>query len=138
MTLKGHKGAVPSVAFSPDGKRLVSASWDHTVKVWDVDPEHGPLPFGSRELMTLAGHGDRVHCVAWSRDGGRIASGGDDKTARIWDAATGKEVAAPHVFRGVVWSVAFSPDGERIAAACWSASGWVRTCVAERPGAPTP
>ena len=139
MTLQGHKGAIPSVAFSPDGKRLVSASWDHTLKVWDVDPEHASLLFQSPEpMMTLTGHGDRVHCVAWSPDGTRIASGGDDKTVRVWDAATGKEVAVPHVYRGVVWSVAFGPDGKRIAAACWSASGWVKTCEVETQGHPAP
>ena len=138
MTLQGHKGAIPSVAFSPDGKRLVSASWDHTLKVWDVDPDRASSLFQSRELMTLTGHGDRVHCVAWSPDGTRIASGGDDKTVRIWDAATGKEAAIPHVYRGVVWSVAFSPDGKRVAAACWSASGWVKTCEVETQGPSTP
>ena len=51
LTLKGHTGGVVSVAFSPDGKRLASASWDGTVKVWDAAT--------GQETLTLKGHTDR-------------------------------------------------------------------------------
>ncbi len=94
-------------AFSPDGKRLASASRDNCVRVWDVST--------GRELLTCQGHTDRVFGVAFSPDGKRLASAGSDRTVRLWDAATGQETLC---LRGdFAWpsGVAFSPDGRRLA-----------------------
>ena len=71
------------MAFSPDGKRIVSGSCDNTVRVWDADTGQ---PVG----QPLTGHTDAVTSVAFSPDGKRIVSGSDDKTVRVWDADTGQ------------------------------------------------
>ena len=109
FTRKGHSGPVRSVAFSPDGKRLVSGSHDHSVKLWDTATGRG--------LLTLEGHSGQVRSVAFSPEGTRLASGSNDKTVKLWDTTTGGELFTLRGHSGWVLSVAFSPDGTRLASA---------------------
>jgi WD40 repeat protein len=106
-TLRGHTGEVSGVAFDDKGKRVASASWDGTVKVWDA---------GTGQAHTLKGHQGRVEAVAFSPDGKRLASAGRDQTVRLWDVATGKcDTLRGH--QSDVVCVTFSPDGRRLASA---------------------
>ena len=106
MTLLGHGDWISSIAFSPDGKRIVSGSGDKTIKVWDAAT--------GDELMTLRGHKEYVKSVAFGPDGKRIVSGSGDKTIKIWDAATGAELMTLHGHGRSINLVAFSPDGKCI------------------------
>ncbi|OKH39530.1 hypothetical protein FACHB389_07850 [Nostoc calcicola FACHB-389] len=107
--LEGHSNSVYSVAFSPDGKTIASASADNTVKLWNAAT--------GKEIITLKGHSNYVYSVAFSPDGKTIASAGADNTVKLWNAATGKEIITLNGHSNWVYSVAFSPDGKTIASA---------------------
>jgi hypothetical protein len=103
-TLRGHFGSVNSVAFSPDGQRIVTGSDDHTAKVWDA--------VSGRELLTLKGHSGWVLEAVFSPDGRRIVTGSQDTTAKVWAAATVEQVAA--------WQAEENADDQR--QALWRAA----------------
>jgi WD40 repeat protein len=108
--LQGHKKSVYSVAFSPDGSRIISRSIDNTIRISD-SASGKPLSQQLQSYEFLAS----VSTVAFSPDGRRIVSGSVDKTIRIWDAASGKPLSQPlQGHKDAVRSVAFSPDGRRI------------------------
>jgi WD40 repeat protein len=105
--LPAHDGPAVAVAFSPDGTRLATASWDSTARV--VDAADGKL------LHDLGGHTSYVVGVAFSPDGRRLASGSFDETIKLWDVATGQEVFDLDAKRSVS-RVGFSPDGRQLVA----------------------
>jgi WD40 repeat protein len=113
LTLKGHTGFVTSVCFSPDGRRLASASQDQTIKVWDAQT--------GQEQLTLKGHTNVATSVCFSPDGRRLASAsgmfGQPGEVKVWDAQTGQELRTLHGHTGPFWCVCFSPDGRHLASA---------------------
>ncbi|KAI3572914.1 WD40-repeat-containing domain protein [Fusarium oxysporum f. sp. albedinis] len=101
--------AVYAVAFSPDGKTLVSASEDRPIRVWDAAT-------GAYQ-QTLEGHSSRVNAVAFSPDGKTLISASEDRTIRVWDAATGAYQQTLEGHSSLVEALAFSPDGKTLISA---------------------
>ncbi len=114
LIYRDHFYFVNAVAWSPDGKKIASASADTNVQVWNVAT-------GSN-VLTYRGHSKRVNAVAWSPNGKRIASASDDRTVQIWDANTGEIIFTYRGHTKEVSSVAWSPNGTRIASASYDAT----------------
>ena len=126
------EGAVRSVAFSPDGTRLATASYDDHIRVWDAVSGEKLLEVRS-PVLTM---------VAFSPDGTRLAVGAWPG-AQVWDTASGEKLLEMH-FKGVTGSVAFSPDGTRLATASrehaaqvWNATSGEKLLDIDHDGAVT-
>ncbi|MEO0458881.1 MAG: DnaJ domain-containing protein [Cyanobacteria bacterium P01_A01_bin.114] len=111
QTLTSHTERVATVAIARDGKKLISGSYDKTLKLWHAET--------GRLLKTLSGHTQAVHCLAISWDGKCVASGSADKTIKIWDVRTGRLLQSlGGLFSGhtdTVTALAFSPNGKVLA-----------------------
>lgn len=101
-----HEGPVRRIAYSTDGERLATASYDASVRIWSTSSFQEPL-------FTLK-HPQQVMCVAFSPDGKALASGGDDGHIRVWHVSTGQLLAESPDLGSAISAVAYSPDGMMI------------------------
>ena len=102
----GHTNSITSVAISPDGTRIASGGMDFKVVLRDTST--------GQRLLTLEGHTNQVYSVVFSPDGRWVTSISGDRTIRIWDASSGQQQRQMSAGANV-WSVAYSPDGQRLA-----------------------
>ncbi len=106
LILRGHGAAVVMAAYSPDGRRAVTASADNSARIWDVA--------SGAVIAVLSGHNAMVNSAEFSPDGARVVTASADDTARVWNATTGALVAVLSGHTDAVNSAVFSPDGARI------------------------
>jgi len=107
--LVGHADVATACAVTSDGRRVVSASWDQTLKVWDLA--------SGRTETTLEGHAGWVSGCALTPDGRRVVSASNDKTLKVWDLASGRAEATLEGHAGRVTGCAVTPDGRRVVSA---------------------
>ena len=81
---RGHRGAVKTVAFTPDGRHLATGSRDNSIKLWELS--------SGREIRTFLGHLSTVNTVVFDQSGTKMASGASDNQIIVWEVATGKEI----------------------------------------------
>ncbi len=108
-TLRGARGRIQRIAWSPDGRMLATPTIYGDVRLWDVNT--------GAQCQALEGHQSTVYVAAWSPDGQRIASISEDKTLRLWDIATGESRQVITSYLSYLLTLAWSPDGQVIAIA---------------------
>ncbi len=106
-SLEGHNSSVNSVAFSPDGKLLASASVDKTIKLWNVET--------GEQVKSLEGNADSVLSVAFSPNGKMLASGGKENIVKLWNVETKQQIKSLEGHTSAVNAVAISPDNRILA-----------------------
>ncbi|HKU38840.1 MAG TPA: serine/threonine-protein kinase, partial [Polyangiales bacterium] len=133
--LVGHDSAVRSVAFSRDGKVLLTRSDDNTARVWRTDGSTPPI------VLHVAPH--ELRAAALSPDGRYVLTGSSDSTARVWTVDSSAEPRFLNGHQAAVVVVAFSPDGRKVAtgsddttARIWNTSGAGESIVLRGQGAP--
>lgn len=107
FTYNGHRARVSAVSWSPDGRRIASASDDHLVLI--CDSQHG------KTLLTYSGHSAPIYALAWSPDGKYIASAGADSSIRVWDATSSQTITIYSGHTDSVNAVSWSHQGNLIA-----------------------
>jgi WD40 repeat protein/tRNA A-37 threonylcarbamoyl transferase component Bud32 len=128
----GHgSGPIRGIAVRPGGRQVATASWDRTVRVWDIET--------GRLITTLASHTEPVNAVAYSPDGRWLASAGNDQSVRVWDADSGTAMRVLHRHSSGVVGVAVSPDGKTLASAgndgtvrLWDTGTWQERAVLQK------
>src|SRR5207244_1626143 len=83
---EGVQGRVGAVAYSPDGRTILTGGWDGVAQLWDAAT--------GKQARRVQAHTDRISAVAFSPDGRTFLTAGWDHTARLWDAVTGKQVGS--------------------------------------------
>jgi WD40 repeat protein len=105
-TLGGHLDVVSSISFRPDGKQLASASFDKTVRVWDLETR--------QTILQFTGHSDFVHAVAFGPKGDWFVTASKDRTGRLIDARTGRSILTFSGMELDVLTAAVNPSGDEV------------------------
>lgn len=124
--LLGHGGVVRAVAVSPDGRRVVTGSFDYSVRLWDFVEQS--------EIGVMEGHAGPVNAVAFLGGGARVVSAGDDGLAIVWDLTEGKPLFRLEGHRQKVMGLAVAVDGREIATAGWDQAVRLWNAADGRPG----